>query len=207
MDSDRYNHYQQTEQGSPASGNEKLARASFSLSVVALFTNMFLMISLPIGSLALILALLSRGSGRLGGRAKAAVISSVAAIIITCVTTGYAFYTVAHSPRLMYETRQRAIAFLNELGMDTSALQDGKTPYGQRKDGTGQDESDGSRPPSVSDPAEGNGPEQAQPDQGYFYYYEYNDGFGTTPWGQYPGGAYPDPVPSQPSVTGGGDFV
>ena len=67
---------------------------------------MMIYISVPLGALAIILALLSRGPEKQLGKAKTAVSLGAAGIIVSSAVTGYAFYRVTTDPVLRAQMQQ-----------------------------------------------------------------------------------------------------
>ena len=80
--------------------NSPMAAAAFVLSIIAVVSLLFIYAAVPLGALAITLALLSRGRSRLFGKAKTAVTIALAAIIGSCFITGYSFYRVWTDPIL-----------------------------------------------------------------------------------------------------------
>ena len=80
--------------------NEKLARGALVLCILSVFTCFFSFLCIPLGALAILLALLSRGKGRLAGTAVTAIIVSVFSITASAAATGYAVWKISSSPQL-----------------------------------------------------------------------------------------------------------
>jgi len=95
-----YTNEQQEQQSADRRYNsrQRLSAAALTLGILAVISCMILYISLPLGALAIILALLSRGGKPLAGRARAAIIAGVCAIGLTAGTTGYALYVYQTNP-------------------------------------------------------------------------------------------------------------
>ena len=83
-----------------------LARAAFILGVIAAISLVFIYIAVPLGALAILLALLSRGNHPLFGRARTAVTLGICAIIASSVITGYSFFRIWTDPVLKARFQQ-----------------------------------------------------------------------------------------------------
>lgn len=83
-----------------------MATASLVCAIIALVTIQFFFISLPLGGTAVILALLSRGSGRVHGRARIAMIGGAAALVLSSLITVYAVHQVYTNPALRAQVEQ-----------------------------------------------------------------------------------------------------
>ena len=88
-------------------GNRQSMRfAATVLGIISIFSFMMIYISVPLGALAIILALLSRGSEKRLGKAKTAVSLGAAGILASCAITGFAFYRVTTDPVLRAQMQQ-----------------------------------------------------------------------------------------------------
>lgn len=83
-----------------------MATASLVCAIIALVTIQFFFISLPLGGTAVILALLSRGNGRVHGRARIAMIGGAAALVLSSLITVYAVHQVYTNPALRAQVEQ-----------------------------------------------------------------------------------------------------
>ena len=83
-----------------------MATASLVCAIIALVTIQFFFISLPLGGTSVILALLSRGSGRTHGRARIAVIGGAAAMVLSSLITVYAVRQVYTNPALRAQVEE-----------------------------------------------------------------------------------------------------
>lgn len=83
-----------------------MSTAALFCSIAAVVTFQLFFISLPLAGAAVILALLSRGNGPVAGRAKIALIGSIAAFILTSAFTTYAVRTVYKNPALRRQMEQ-----------------------------------------------------------------------------------------------------
>ena len=73
----------------PIRRNEGLEKASVILGIFALFSTMIFYLSIPLGALAVITGLLSRGNGKVKGRGKTGIIIGVVALSASVAFTGY----------------------------------------------------------------------------------------------------------------------
>ncbi len=73
----------------PIRRNEGLEKASVILGIFALFSSMIFYLSLPLGALAIITALLSRGNGKVKGRGRTGIIIGTVALSASVAFTGY----------------------------------------------------------------------------------------------------------------------
>ena len=73
----------------PIRRNEGLEKASVLLGVFALFSTMIFYLSIPLGALAVITGLLSRGNGKVKGRGKTGIFIGVIALSVSIAFTGY----------------------------------------------------------------------------------------------------------------------
>ena len=83
-----------------------MATASLVCAVIAVFAMQFFFISLPLGGASVILALLSRGSGRLSSRARIALVGGAAAMILSSAVTIYAVRQVYTNPALRAQVEE-----------------------------------------------------------------------------------------------------
>lgn len=103
-----------------------MAAASFILAIVAIATFQIFFISLPCASVSIILALISRGDGKILPRAKAAIACAAVAAVLTTSITAYSVYTVMHDPQMMAEV-QRVYQYYT----DPSAAEDPSADSGK----------------------------------------------------------------------------
>ena len=80
--------------------------AAMVMGVLSVITCMMIYVSVPLGALAILFALLSRGRGRQLGNAKPALIMGVAGILASSILTGYALYSYYHDPVLHAQVNQ-----------------------------------------------------------------------------------------------------
>ena len=83
-----------------------MATASMVCGIIAVLSFQLFFISLPLAGAAIILALLSRQTGRVEGRARIALIAGAAAMVFTCMYTWYAIRTVYSDPKLRSQVEQ-----------------------------------------------------------------------------------------------------
>lgn len=89
-----------------AAAKRNMATASFVCGIIAILSFQLFFISLPLAGTSIILALLSRQSSRVEGRARIALIAGTAAVIFTSLYTWYAVRTVYRDPRLRSQVEQ-----------------------------------------------------------------------------------------------------
>lgn len=82
------------------SSRNNMGTAAMILSLIAMITIQVFFISIPCAAVAIILALLSKGKGRLMPKARAALITGVTAAVLSASITGYAVYYVMHDPAM-----------------------------------------------------------------------------------------------------------
>lgn len=100
----------------PKRWSPSMASASLVLSVMAVISMYF---SIPLSSLALVLAMLSRGSRRPTRKHRFAIILSGGALFASLIMTGYGIYQFASSPEL----RAQYASYVRYLtGQDLSEL-------------------------------------------------------------------------------------
>ena len=90
--------YIPNENGSSSAGNAALAQAALFLSIFCVLTCVMFFISIPLGSLAIILALLSKGTGKLPGKAKVSVFLGTLGLILTIALTTAAVTVLVKDP-------------------------------------------------------------------------------------------------------------
>lgn len=83
-----------------------MATASMVCGIISVISFQLFFISLPLAGAAIILALLSRQSSRVEGRARIALIAGAAAMVITSLYTWYAVRTVYNDPQLRAQVEQ-----------------------------------------------------------------------------------------------------
>lgn len=83
-----------------------MATASLVCGIIAVISFQLFFISLPMAGASIILALLSRQSSRVEGKAKIALIAGAAAALISCMYTWYAIRTVYNDPQLRAQVEQ-----------------------------------------------------------------------------------------------------
>ncbi len=79
---------------------ERMATAALVLGIASVVTFQIFFIALPMSLSAVILALLSRGKGRMIRRAGTGLIAGAAAAVLSLSITGYAVYTVYTDPEM-----------------------------------------------------------------------------------------------------------
>ena len=79
---------------------ERLAAVALFMGIGSVVSFQVFFISLPLGISAIVLALLSRGSGAMIRRARTAMIAGIVGSVVSVSVTGYAFYTVFTNPEL-----------------------------------------------------------------------------------------------------------
>ena len=87
-------------------GRSAMQSASMILAVLCIISSMFIYISLPLGAVAIVLALLSRGERKTLGKAKTAVTVAAAGMLASSAITGYAFWRVTTDPVLRRQLQQ-----------------------------------------------------------------------------------------------------
>ena len=91
-------------------GSRGLATGALVLALLAVPFFFLFYISIPLGAVAVLLALLSRGRGKISLRAKLAAFIGAGAICLSGLTTSYMFITVYRTPELR-EQLERMIDF------------------------------------------------------------------------------------------------
>ncbi len=94
-------HYQPFRKSSPA-----MESAAMVLAVLSLVFSWVIYLSVPMGATAIILALLSRGSGRIVRRVKTSIIMACAGIIVSTAVTGFSVYRIYTTPELRARMEQ-----------------------------------------------------------------------------------------------------
>ncbi len=83
-----------------------MATAALVCAIIAVLSFQLFFICLPLAGASIILALLSRGNGRIQGRARIALIAGIAAAVFSCLFTWYAIRTVYKDPALRAQVQQ-----------------------------------------------------------------------------------------------------
>lgn len=83
-----------------------MATASMVCGIIAVLSFQLFFISLPMAGASIILALLSRQSRKVEGRARIGLIAAAAAAVFSCMYTWYAIRTVYNDPRLRAQVEQ-----------------------------------------------------------------------------------------------------
>ena len=96
---------QADELGGPGgrSGNQAFASASLILAILSVISFLVFFISIPLGALAIVFSLLSRGDGLMQARARISVILSAIALAASIFLTSYAVYQIVTNPLLQSE--------------------------------------------------------------------------------------------------------
>lgn len=89
--------------GSRPAGSRAMAAAAMVLALIAALLFFVFYISIPLAATAIVLALLSRGSGPLRGRAKTALTVSAIAMAASALVTCYTVVTIRSNPALRRE--------------------------------------------------------------------------------------------------------
>ncbi len=97
---DDYNRYK------AAAAKRTMATASLVCGIVALISFQLFFISLPMAGISIILALLSRSSKKIEGRALFALVAGCLAAVICSLYTVYAIRTVYNDPKLRAQVEQ-----------------------------------------------------------------------------------------------------
>lgn len=105
-----------------AGSRANMSTAAMILSLIAVMTFQVFFISLPCAAVAIVLSLLSKGSGRLRGRAQIALVTAIVAAVLSASITGYAFYTIMHNPDMKAQIESMYDYYLNP---DSSSESDG----------------------------------------------------------------------------------
>lgn len=85
--------------GRASSGvSEKMATAAFVCALIAVISFQIFFIALPLAAVSIILALVSRGAGRLNRRAFIALVTGFIAAGLSIAVTGYAIHTIYSNP-------------------------------------------------------------------------------------------------------------
>ena len=87
-------------------GRSAMQTAAMILAVLCIISSMFIYISLPLGAVAIVLALLSRGERKTLGKAKTAVTVAAAGMLASTAITGFAFWRVTTDPVLRRQMQQ-----------------------------------------------------------------------------------------------------
>ncbi|MDO5346035.1 MAG: hypothetical protein Q4E91_09845 [Lachnospiraceae bacterium] len=108
------------------SGSPALATAAFVLCLIGGISFFICYISIPLAALAIILALLSRGDGKISVRGKIAVVISVLDIFISVFFTASAVYSVLNDPvqRRQFEALWNYYMDYYSNDSDSGTLQD-----------------------------------------------------------------------------------
>ena len=77
-----------------------LSSAAFVLAVLSVFSCMIIYLCVPLAALSVILALLSRGTRKIGGRTGFTLVLAAAAMTISIALTSFAAYRIYHTPAL-----------------------------------------------------------------------------------------------------------
>ena len=83
-----------------------MATASMVCGIIAVISFQLFFISLPLAGAAIILALVSRQTGKVEGRARVALIAGAAAMVFTSLYTWYAIRIVYNDPNLRSQVEQ-----------------------------------------------------------------------------------------------------
>ena len=96
---------QADELGGPGgrSDNQVFASASLILAILSVISFLVFFISIPLGALAIVFALLSRGDGLMQARARISIILSAIALAASIFLTSYAVYQIVTNPLLQSE--------------------------------------------------------------------------------------------------------
>ncbi len=97
---DDYNRYKS------AAAKRTMATASLVCGIIALVSFQLFFISLPLAGVSIILALLSRSSGKIETRARFALIAAGIAAVICSLYTVYVIRTVYNNPQLRAQVEQ-----------------------------------------------------------------------------------------------------
>ena len=108
-----------------------LATGALVLAILAVPFFFLFYVSIPLGATAIILALLSRGRGKLRGRAKTATLIGTAAIAFSASFTVYLFVSVYQSPDLQRQIEQIVEYYFDYYGLneEDSLLPDEEKSY------------------------------------------------------------------------------
>lgn len=106
-----------------------LATGALVLAILAVPFFFLFYVSIPLGATAVILALLSRGRGKLRGRAKTATLIGTAAIAFSASFTVYLFVSVYQSPDLQKQIEQIVEYYFDYYGLDE---EDSFTPENEK---------------------------------------------------------------------------
>jgi hypothetical protein len=143
-----------------------MATASLVCAIIALVTIQFFFISLPLGGTSVILALLSRGSGRTHGRTRIAVIGGAAAMVLSSLITVYAVRQVYTNPALRAQVEQLYNYYTGQIPgiTDKAAESEEEEPLsespqeilqnilsGEYRENQAQQQISGSKPEGISD--------------------------------------------------------
>ena len=135
--------------------------ASMIFALLSALSFLFIYLSVPLGAMAIVLALLSRGNTSLSARARRAIIISTAAMLISTGVTGYAFYKVRTDPELNRQFHEMFDYYLDYYGLrpageaapDTPAAGESLIDFYLNRDENGKDQnpSAGSEPAAEQD--------------------------------------------------------
>ena len=106
-----------------------MALAALVLSILAVIFCVIIYISLPLAAMAIVLALLSRGSGRLAGRARTGVVIACISIAVSLFLTGAGVLYIWRTPELRDYVKQLYEYYSGYEEEDPSLPQPEELPY------------------------------------------------------------------------------
>ncbi len=104
-----------------------MATASMVCGIIAVISFQLFFISLPLAGAAIILALLSRQTGKVEGRARVALIAGAAAMVFTSLYTWYAIRTVYNDPNLRAQVEQLYNYYSGQLSGQSESETNGQS--------------------------------------------------------------------------------
>ncbi len=99
-----------------------LSAVSVTLGAIALLTCFILPVSLPLGALAVIFGLLSRGNTIASPRARLGIMFGAGAMVATTAVTGYAAYSILTNPAMMSQFDEMMDYYADLYGLDEESL-------------------------------------------------------------------------------------
>ena len=140
----------------PKRYSEGLRSAARALSILCIFTIGFIYLSVPLGALAILFALLSCGAHKLKKAQKSTIRLAVIGMLLSAAVTGYMFYRVYSDP-VLYAQMQDMVDYLMRMYNGESPVDalDGPGPAGI---------------PGTAAETEAQGPDLSDPDSILEYY-------------------------------------
>ena len=179
----------------PKRYSEGLRSAARALSILCIFTIGFIYLSVPLGALAILFALLSGGAHKLKKAQKSSIRLAIIGMVLSAAVTGYMFYRVYSDPALYTQMQQMVDYFMRMYSGESpvNAL-DGAGPAGV---------------PGAPQETEAKGPDLSDPDSILEYYLTPHGDDGSSSSDSSSGqNAQPEPfIPDEIEAPAGGDYT